>query len=229
MARLVGFSRCQKACWVGCRSPCSFRSIGRDGLWTTRSFLYIRPAHLCNAVASSRKHQESTPGPKGIAGPTGSLCLFRCMCGRVTSPRFAIMPSHRHEGPCVEHLATRTDFCVLLSPLTGGCSDDFHGSVAPQGWYSIGVDSTLIEIILAYLSCASCQSGPRRLGFTAACDWVSRHLMTNAELDTRLEHLGDSLKAGLLRSPRSIFIVAQEEIFFQAPVASAQPSRAGSA
>ena len=114
------------------------------------------------------------------------------------------------------------------SALTGGCSDDFYGSVAPQGWYSIGVDSTLIEIILAYLSCASCQSGPRRLGFTAACDWVSRHMMTNAELDTRLEHLGDSLKAGLLRSPRSIFIVAQEEIFFQAPVASAQPSRADS-
>ena len=89
IARLVGFSRCQRACRVGCRSPCSFRSIGRDGLWTTRSFLYIRPAHLCNAVASSRKHQESTSGPKGIAGPTGSLCLFRCMCGRVASQRFA--------------------------------------------------------------------------------------------------------------------------------------------
>ena len=40
MARLVGFSRCQKACWVGCRSPCSFRSIGRDGFWTTRSLGY---------------------------------------------------------------------------------------------------------------------------------------------------------------------------------------------
>ena len=148
IARLVGFSRCQRACWVGCRSPCSFRSIGRDGLWTTKSLLYIRPAHLCNVVASSRKHQESTSGPKGFAGPTGSLCLFRCMCGRVTSPRLAIMASHRHEGPCVEHLATRTDFCVRLSPLTGGCSDDFHGSVAPQGRHSIGVYSALIEIII---------------------------------------------------------------------------------
>ena len=135
MARLVGFSRCQKACWVGCRSPCSFRSIGRDGFWTTRSLLDIRPTHLCNVVAGSRKHQESTSGPKGIAGPKGYLCLFQCMCGRVMSPRFSIMPSHRHEGPCVEHLTTRKDFCVRLSPLTGGCSDDFHGSVAPQGWH----------------------------------------------------------------------------------------------
>ena len=126
----------------------SLYRAGRFFFWTTRSLLDMRPAHLCNVVASSRKHQEFTSGPKGFAGPTGSLCLFRCMCGRVTSPRLAIMPSHRHEGPCVEHLATRTDFCVLLSPLTGGCSDDFHGSVAPQGWHSIGVYSALIEIII---------------------------------------------------------------------------------
>ena len=31
IARLVALPRCQRACWVGCRSPCSFRSIGRDG------------------------------------------------------------------------------------------------------------------------------------------------------------------------------------------------------
>ena len=105
------------------------------------------------------------------------------------------------------------------SALTGRCSDDFYGSVAPQGWYSIGVDSTLIEIILAYLSCASCQSGPRRLGFTAAFDWVSRHLMTNAELDTRLEHLGDSLNAAMLRSPRSILLWRRKRYF---PSASSQ-------
>ena len=108
---------------------------------------------------------------------------------------------------------------LLRSALSGGCSDDFYGSVAPQGWYSIGVDSTLIEIILAYLSCASCQSGPRRLGFTAAFDWVSRHLMTNAELDTRLEHLGDSLNAALLRSPRSILLWRRKRYF---PSASSQ-------
>ena len=158
-------------------------------------------------------------GSERVAGPKGYLCLLRCMCGRVMSPRLAIMPSHRHEGPCVEHLATRTDFCVRLSPLTGGCSDDFHGSVAPQGRHSIGVDSALIEIILGYLSCASCQSRPRRLGFTAVFDWVSRHLMTNAELDTRLEHLGDSLKAGLLRSPRSILLWRRRRYF---PSASSQ-------
>ena len=108
---------------------------------------------------------------------------------------------------------------LLRSALTGGCSDVFHGSVAPQGRHSIGVDSTLIEIIVGYLSGASCQSGPRRLGFTAACDWVSRHLMTNAELDTRLEHLGDSLKAGLLRSPRSILLWRSRRYF---PSASSQ-------
>ena len=43
-------------------------------------------------------------GPERVAGPKGYLCLFRCMCGRVMSPRLAIMPSHRHEGPCVEHV-----------------------------------------------------------------------------------------------------------------------------
>ena len=53
-------------------------------------------------------------GPERVAGPKGYLCLFRCMCGRVMSPRLAVMPSHRHEGPYVEHLATRTDFCVRL-------------------------------------------------------------------------------------------------------------------
>ena len=107
---------------------------------------------------------------------------------------------------------------LLRSALTGGCSDDFHDSVSPQGRHSIGVDSALIEIILGYLSCASCQS-PRRLGFTVVFVWVSRHLMTNAELDTRLEHLGDSLKAGLLRSPRSILLWRRRRYF---PSASSQ-------
>ena len=37
---------------------------------------------------------------------------------------------------------------LLRSALTGGCSDDFYGSVAPQGWHSIGVYSALIEIIM---------------------------------------------------------------------------------
>ena len=97
---------------------------------------------------------------------------------------------------------------LLRSALTGGCSDDFHGSVAPQGRHSIGVDSTLIEIIVGYLSCASCQSRPRRLGFTAVFDWVSRHLMTNAELDTRRQSQGWPVAITAFD-----IIVAQEEIF----------------
>ena len=65
---MVGFSRCQRACRVGFRSPCSFRCIGRDGLWTTRSLLYIRPAHFVQRRGKFEETSRVHIGPERVCG-----------------------------------------------------------------------------------------------------------------------------------------------------------------